>query len=159
MSVRPGVRLGLDWGQARIGVAACDPRGVLAYPVETVRAGAQAYARLVELVGEYEPIEVVIGLPRSLTGGEGPAATRIREHAQRFAEGISPIQVRLLDERFTTVSAERTLRQLGKKAKQQRSVIDQVAAVTILNQALESERSSGEPPGQALSVDPGEQTR
>lgn len=148
--LRPGVRLALDWGEARIGVAACDALGVLAYPVETVQAGPTALARLRALVEEYAPFEVVVGLPRNMNGSEGPAARRIREHADAFAGAVAGVQVRLLDERLTTVSASRTLSQQGRKAKKQRSVIDQVAAVAILEQALEVERRTGAPPGEAV---------
>lgn len=150
MSLRPGVRLGVDWGEARIGVAACDAGGVLAYPVRTVAAGERALAELSALVAEYQPVEVVVGLPRSLRGGEGPAAARIREHAQSLASEISPVRVTLLDERLTTVSASRTLTQQGRRQHRQRSVIDQVAAVTILEHALSTERSTGRPPGELV---------
>ncbi len=83
--MRRGVRLAIDWGDARIGVAACDRDGVLAYPLDTVPAGATELARLAELVAEHEPIEVLVGLPRSLSGGEGPAAVKARERAARLA--------------------------------------------------------------------------
>lgn len=151
--LRPGVRLGLDWGEARIGVAACDAQGVLAYPVETVSANRAALDRLAMLVSEYEPLEVVIGLPRSLSGDEGPAARRIRRHAASLARRITPVQVRLLDERLTTVTAARTLSERGRKSHQQRSVIDQVAAVTILEHALATERRTGSAPGEPLIID------
>ncbi|HVD80400.1 MAG TPA: RuvX/YqgF family protein, partial [Propionibacteriaceae bacterium] len=61
MSFRRGVRLAIDWGDARIGVAACDPEGTLAYPLTTVRAGASEIAELVAVVAEYEPIEIIVG--------------------------------------------------------------------------------------------------
>ncbi|OYN99134.1 Holliday junction resolvase RuvX [Enemella evansiae] len=149
--MRTGVRLALDWGDARIGVAACDAAGTLAYPVETVPGNKQSLDRIAALVAEYEPFEVVVGLPRSLSGGEGPAAAKIRQHALALAGRLSGVQVRLLDERLTTVTAARTLSQRGRKAKQQRAVIDQVAAVTILEQALEAERRTGRPPGELLA--------
>lgn len=154
--LRTGVRLALDWGEARIGVAACDALGVLAYPVETVQAGPAALARLRALVDEYAPVEVVIGLPRNMNGSEGPAARRIREHASAFCRAVPGVRVRLLDERLTTVSAARTLSQQGRRAKKQRSVIDQVAAVTILEQALEAERRTGAPPGEVVDGGVGE---
>ncbi len=81
LSVRIGVRLALDWGKARIGVAASDPGGILAHPVETVPAGPGALPRISALVAEYEPFEVVLGLPRNLAGVEGPAAIAMREVA------------------------------------------------------------------------------
>ena len=78
MGLRRGVRIALDWGDVRIGVAACDPEGVLAYPIDTVRAGDQEIAKLTAVISEYGPIEVLVGLPRSLSGGEGPAAGKAR---------------------------------------------------------------------------------
>lgn len=149
--LRTGVRLALDWGEARIGVAACDRDGVLAFPIATVRAGDAAITELVALIADHEPIEVLVGLPRSLSGGEGPAAQRMRGHAQRLA-AVCPAPVRLVDERLTTVTASRQLRQSGKKAKQQRTVIDAASAVAILEQALALERGRGEAPGELVSA-------
>ncbi|GGZ62776.1 putative pre-16S rRNA nuclease [Streptomyces inusitatus] len=152
--MRRGRRLALDVGDARIGVASCDPDGVLATPVETVpgRDVPAAHRRLRALVEEYEPVEVVVGLPRSLSGGEGPAALKIRAFAQELARGVAPVPVRLLDERMTTVTAAQGLRASGVKSRKGRSVIDQAAAVVILQNALESERTSGLPPGESVEV-------
>lgn len=152
--MRRGRRLAVDVGDARIGVASCDPDGVLATPVETVpgRDVPAAHRRLRRLVEEYEPIEVVVGLPRSLSGREGPAATKVRAFAREMAKGIAPVPVRLVDERMTTVTATHGLRASGVKAKKGRSVIDQAAAVIILQNALESERVSGNPPGEGVEV-------
>lgn len=155
---RPGVRLGIDWGDARIGVAACDPRGVLAYPVEAVKADQDAEGRLAELVAEYEPFEILVGLPRSLDGTEGPAARKIRKHARSLAKRIRGVRVRFLDERLTTVSATRALNERGRSTREQRAVIDQVAAVTILEHGLDIERRTGSAPGEPLrptTRDPG----
>jgi putative Holliday junction resolvase len=152
--VRRGRRLAIDVGDARIGVASCDPDGILATPVETVpgRDVPAAHRRLRQLVAEYEPIEVVIGLPRSLNGGEGPAAAKVRTFAQEVARGIAPVPVRLVDERMSTVTASQGLRASGVKSKKGRSVIDQVAAVVILQSALEAERGSGAAPGEGVEV-------
>lgn len=151
--MRRGVRLAIDWGDARIGVAACDRDGVLAYPLTSVPAGATELAQLAELVAEHEPIEVLVGLPRSLSGGEGPAAAKARERAARLAVGLG-VPVRLVDERLTTVTASRRLRASGKRAKQQRPLIDAAAASAILEQALAVERSGGTPPGELVSGGP-----
>jgi len=126
---------------------------VLAYPLDTVPAGANELVRLAELVAEHEPIEVLVGLPRSLSGGEGPAAVKAREQAGRLAARLS-VPVRLVDERLTTVTASQQLRASGKKAKQQRSLIDAAAAAAILEHALAIERSGGTPPGELVSGDP-----
>ncbi|MFC5803812.1 Holliday junction resolvase RuvX [Streptomyces formicae] len=152
--MRRGRRLAIDVGDARIGVASCDPDGVLATPVETVpgRDVPAAHRRLRQLVEEYEPIEVVVGLPRSLSGGEGPAAAKVRAFTQELARGVAPVPVRLVDERMTTVTAGQGLRASGVKSRKGRSVIDQAAAVIILQNALESERVSGNPPGESVEV-------
>ncbi|MEW1697073.1 Holliday junction resolvase RuvX [Streptomyces sp. NPDC093249] len=154
MTIRRGRRIAVDVGDARIGVASCDPDGVLATPVETVpgRDVPAAHRRLRQIVAEYEPIEVVVGLPRSLSGREGPAAIKVRAFAGEMAKGIAPVPVRLVDERMTTVTATQGLRASGVKAKKGRSVIDQAAAVIILQNALESERVSGNPPGEGVEV-------
>lgn len=154
--MRSGVRLALDLGDARIGVAACDGAATLAFPVATVQAGDGELDRLMALITEYEPVEVVVGLPRSLSGGEGPAAVKIRGRALALAArsgGLDPpLPVRLVDERLTTVSASRQLRAAGKRSKHQRSRIDSAAAVTILDHALDSERNQGFPPGELVSA-------
>ncbi|WP_037610097.1 Holliday junction resolvase RuvX [Streptacidiphilus rugosus] len=148
--MRRGRRIAVDVGDARIGVASCDPDGMLATPVETVPAGAKSIGRLAAIVAEYEPIEVVVGLPRSMSGREGPAAVKVREYAGRLAARIAPVPVRLVDERMTTVSAAAGMRAAGVKSKQGRSRIDQAAAVVILQSALETEKTSGRPPGETV---------
>jgi putative Holliday junction resolvase len=150
--MRRGRRLGVDVGDARIGVASCDPDGILATPVETVpgRDIPAALRRLAEIVTEYEPIEVVVGLPRSLNGTEGPAAAKVRTFATGVAKIITPVPVRLVDERMTTVTAARGLRASGVNVKKGRSVVDQAAAVIILQSALETERVSGKAPGESV---------
>jgi len=160
--VRPGARLGVDVGDVRIGVARSDPHGTLATPVETVPAGPGAVARLVTLADEHQAVEVVVGLPRSLSGREGPAATKVRAFAADLAAALaarSPTaadvaraRVRLFDERLTTVSAERTLRERGRRGRARRAVVDQQAAVLILQTALDTERTRRTAPGE--TVDP-----
>jgi putative Holliday junction resolvase len=150
--VRFGVRLGVDPGDARIGVASSDPTGFLATPVETVRRGKGDLRRLGQLVEELEAVEVVVGLPRSLSGAEGPAAVKVREFAARLARRVAPVPVRLCDERLTTVSAESILRDQGRRGAKRRAVVDQAAAVLILQTALDTERSSGQAPGEIVEV-------
>jgi putative Holliday junction resolvase len=146
-ALRPGRRLGVDVGAVRIGVAVCDPYGMLATPVETVAAGDGDLARLAELAAEYEVVEAVVGLPRSLSGNEGPAAAKARAFADLLVGKIQPIPVRLVDERLTTVTATRGLRESGVRGRKSRAVVDQAAAVVILQNALDAERASGRPPG------------
>ena len=149
---RRGVRLALDWGDARIGVAACDRDGVLAYPVTAVAAGPTELAGIAALVAEYEPIELIVGFPRSLAGGEGPAAAKARERAAGLAAQVT-VPVRLVDERLSTVTASQGLRAGGKRAKQQRGLIDAAAATVILEFALAFERSNRSPAGELVSGD------
>ena len=152
--MRHGVRLGLDPGDARIGVATSDPSGFLATPVETVTRGPGDLDRLVALAAEHEPVEVVVGLPVSMSGREGPAAGKVREFAQSLADRLAPVPVRLCDERLSTVSAEAQLRDRGKKGRKRRAVVDQAAAVVILQHALDTERGTGRAPGQLVVPEP-----
>jgi putative holliday junction resolvase len=150
--MRPGVRLGIDPGDARIGVASSDPSGLLATPVETVRSGKGDVRRIAQLVVALGAVEVVVGLPRSLNGSEGPAAEKARALAGRLARRVAPVPVRLCDERLTTVSAESILREQGRRGARRRAVVDQAAAVLILQTALDTERSSGRAPGEIVEV-------
>jgi len=151
--MRAGVRIGIDPGDARIGVARSDPSGFLATPVETVRRGQGDLRRIARIVADEEAVEVVVGLPRSLSGGEGPAAVKVRDFASALAVRVAPVPVRLVDERLTTVSAEAMLRDRGKKGQQRRAVVDQAAAVMILQHALDTERATGTPPGEPVEGD------
>ncbi|HMZ14115.1 MAG TPA: Holliday junction resolvase RuvX [Mycobacterium sp.] len=145
---RPGVddpgrgrRLGIDVGTVRIGVAVSDPDGILATPVETVRRDAKHLRRLAALVDEYEAVEVVVGLPRTLADRAGASAQDAIAVADSLAAKIG-VPVRLADERLTTVSAARSLRDAGVRAKAQRGVIDQAAAVAILQGWLDQRRNA-----------------
>ena len=150
--MRRGVRLGVDVGDVRIGVSASDPSGIIATPVETVARGAGDLARLRALAAEHEALEVVVGLPRSLSGGEGPAAAKVRRFAAELADLLAADGrgVRLCDERLSTVSAEAVLREQGRKGKKRRAVVDQAAAVVILQNALDTERGTGRPAGEPV---------
>lgn len=150
--MRHGVRIGIDPGDARIGVARSDPTGFLATPVETVRRGSGDVRRLGRIVAEHEAVEVVVGLPRSLKGTEGPAAEKVRDFAARLARRVAPVPVRLCDERLTTVTAESILRERGRSGSARRAVVDQAAAVVILQNALDTERTSGRPPGEVVEL-------
>jgi putative Holliday junction resolvase len=158
-ATRRGVRLGVDVGTVRIGVASCDRDGLLATPVETVKAEPRRASldRLAALAAEYEAFEIVVGLPRSLSGGEGPAAVKIRAYARDLTRRLGPgLPVRLVDERLSTVTATQGLRASGVKAKKGRSVVDQAAAVVILQNALDAERMSGRPPGLMVQLEDGD---
>ena len=139
-----GRRLGIDVGTVRIGVAVSDPDAILATPVETVRRdrGSRHLRRLAALVLELEVVEVVVGLPRTLADRAGLSAEDAVEMADAVAERISPVPVRLADERLTTVSAARSLREAGVRVKNQRGMIDQAAAVAILQGWLDQRRNA-----------------
>ncbi len=133
-------------GSVRVGLAVSDPGGVLATPVETIERDLESGADLgviAAAVLERNVLEVVVGLPRSLSGDEGPAALGARAYAVALATQISPTPVRLIDERLTTIDAHRRLRDSGMAGRDQRAVVDQAAAVLILQVALDAERSSG----------------
>jgi len=151
--VRRGVRLGVDVGSVRIGVARTDPEAILAVPVETVPRGEGDVARIAQLAAELAAVEVVVGLPLSLSGRSGPAAAAARAFAAELAVAVAPVPVRLVDERLSTVEATRGLRESGRKARSGRALVDQAAAVVIVQYAVDSERSTGRPPG---AVVPGE---
>lgn len=150
--MRLGVRLGIDPGDARIGVARCDPSGIIATPVETVPRGPGDLARIAAILEEEGAVEIVVGLPRSLSGKEGPAAAKVREFAGALARQVAPVPVRLCDERLTTVTAESMLRERGKKGAKRRAVVDQAAAVVILQGALDTERTRGTAPGEVVEA-------
>ena len=140
------MRLGVDVGRARVGIARSDPHGVLATPVETLARRDQPVTSIQRLVTEYEVIEVIVGLPLSLSGAETASTDDSRAVAEQLADELA-VPVRLVDERLTTVSAARGLREAGRTAKNSRSVVDQAAAVILLQHALDLERSTGNPPG------------
>ena len=139
-----GRRLGIDVGSVRIGVAVSDPDGILATPVETVRRDrtGKHLRRLAALAAEFEAVEVVVGLPRTLADRTGPSAQDAIGLAEALAARVAPTPVRLADERLTTVSAQRSLRAAGVRAKDQRAVIDQAAAVAILQGWLDQRRAA-----------------
>lgn len=132
-------------GTVRIGVATSDPDGILATPVETVARDrrdvkGKHIRRLAQLADEYSVVEVIVGLPRTLADRTGPSALDAIAVADALAARITPVPVRLSDERLTTVTAQRSLREAGVRAKGQKSMIDQVAAVGILQTWLDQRR-------------------
>lgn len=154
--MRPGVRLGVDVGSVRVGVAASDPSGLLASPVVTLArdtsdSGADQ-REVAALARDREALEIVVGLPRSLSGEEGEAARLARAYAADLARLVTPVRVRLVDERLTTVESHRKLRESGMAGRSQRAVVDQAAAVLILQSALDAERMSGQALGELVSV-------
>lgn len=155
-----GARLGVDVGSVRVGLAASDPDGLVATPVETLaRDSARGdgavpsdLVRIASEVGERAAAVVYVGLPRHLKGTEGAAAEAAREYAEQLAELIAPVEVRLVDERMTSVSAHQALHASGRAGRKHRAVVDQVAAVIILQTALDGERASARRSGILVDV-------
>jgi putative holliday junction resolvase len=143
-----GTRLGVDVGQVRVGVAMSDPDGILATPLTTLSRDLNAEVdavpsdifELARLVDAYQTVEVVVGLPVTLAGREGPAAVQVRAYVERLTRAIAPVPVRLADERMSTVAATRRLAERGVRGKRQRAVVDQAAAVEILQGWLDAQR-------------------
>jgi putative Holliday junction resolvase len=152
--VRAGVRLAVDVGyvgSVRVGVARSDPGGVLATPLTVLASGSGAKNELVKLAAEADAIEVIVGLPTSLSGREGAAAAGARNFAADLASRLAPIPVRLVDERFTTTEAHGALRRGGKDSRARRQVVDAAAAAVLLQAALDAERTTGRPAGQPVT--------
>ena len=154
--LRSGVRVGVDVGAVRIGVARSDASGSLAVPVETVdrRLGEeQAVQRIRDIAHEYEAMEVLVGHPLGLDGRRGKAADDAETFAAALAEVIAQ-PIRLVDERLSTVQAQADLHRAGRTTRSSRSVIDQQAAVILVQQALDVERSQGRAPGRLVTRKP-----
>ena len=152
--MRSGVRLGIDVGTVRIGVARSDLHGMLATPVETVARGDGDLARIAAIVAELEVFEIIVGLPLALSGQRTASTEDAADFAARLATALD-VPVRHVDERLSTVSAQAALRTSGRSSKQGRPVIDQVAAVIILQHALDFERSRDLAPGVVVDPDEG----
>ena len=151
MTIRPGVRLAIDVGRARVGIARSDQDGIMAVPVETAPRDI-ATDVVVGLVAEYSPLEVVVGLPLNMAGDHTLSTDDAVEFAQALAERIA-VPVRLVDERLSTVSAMAGLHGSGKTVKSAKPLIDQASAVIILQHCLDTEKNTGRPPGFLVGED------
>jgi putative Holliday junction resolvase len=130
----PHPALGIDHGGARIGIAATDDFGILAHPVETIDlAKTEPVERIAQLAELRRIHTLVLGLPLRMDGSEGDSAAKVRAFGAQLRERIPTIPLVFVDETLTTASAAQKLREAGRKARQQKSVIDQAAAVEILN--------------------------
>jgi putative holliday junction resolvase len=147
--MRKGKRLAIDVGTVRIGLASCDPDGILSSPISALSRSESSFESvqaIVSLVNELDVIEVLVGDPISLSGSATSSTRDARQLAAEIASVIS-VPVRLVDERLTTVSAQTKLRQSGISSRDAKSLIDSASAVEILEQALNTERSTGKAPG------------
>ena len=150
---RSGVRIAVDVGSVRVGVAATDATGTLASPVTVLRRDSRTgrdLGEVADLVRERAAIEVVVGLPRTLRGRDSASTADARGYAAALAERIAPVPVRLLDERLTTISASQQLRAAGRDSRAARNVVDAQAAVVLLETALDHERNTGAPAGEQV---------
>jgi putative Holliday junction resolvase len=135
----------VDVGSVRVGIAASDPDGILAVPVTTLERDKHSNTDidlLVEIVRDRQAVEVVVGLPRQLSGQEGRAVRLVREYVEVLTERIAPVPVRFVDERLTTVAAHRRMAERGVRSRARRTLVDQEAAVQILQHDLDTRRGS-----------------
>lgn len=132
--------LGIDHGDARIGIAATDPVGILAHPVETIDVRKiDPIERIASLCNERGIQTLIVGIPFRLDGSEGTAAEKVRRFAEKLSTRLPDLPLHFIDESFTTIAAAEKLHQAGRNAKKQKAVIDQAAAVEILNLWLEAQ--------------------
>ena len=134
-----GVWFGVDVGTARVGVARSDPDGILATPLVTL--GPDSAPELARLVREHAAVGVVVGLPRTLRNREGASAAMARAFGAALSAAIAPLPVEYVDERLTTVSAERKLAERGVRGRERRALVDQAAAVELLQHWLDVRRA------------------
>lgn len=151
MSLPRAPRLGVDVGAVRVGLAASDPDGLVATPVATL--APEDVGAVVAEVRERGAGVVYVGFPRHLSGAEGPATQAARRYAVVLAQQVAPVEVRLVDERMSTVVATAALRAAGRPGRRQRAVVDQAAAVVILQGALDAERTAGGRVGERVAQD------
>lgn len=131
--------LGIDYGEARIGIAATDACGILAHPVESIHLRhTEPIARIRELVQQKGICTLVLGLPLRLDGTEGTACTKVRAFGEKLHAALPELPLLYVDEFLTTTAAQEKLHQAGKKAKNFKPIIDQAAAVEILNNWLDT---------------------
>lgn len=164
VTVTRGPRLAVDVGSVRVGLATSDPDGLIATPVDTLardtaRPGPGRLptdlARIVTEVSERGAAAVYVGLPRHLSGQEGASSAAARGYAMALAQAVAPVGVWLVDERMSTMTAHQALHASGRSGRHHRQVIDQAAAVVILQAALDAERATGQRSGERVEVDPG----
>ena len=143
--MRAGRRIAFDYGDVRIGVAISDPSGLLALPLDHIQNNSEnALNDIGALFAEYEPIYIAIGFPIHLSGKASAKSAAVEGFSSHLS-GISNAPIYLIDERMTSVSAGRLLKEAGLNSKQARSEIDSQAAVAILEAALNQERLQGQP--------------
>lgn len=161
MTFSRGVRMGVDVGNARVGVALCDPDGILATPLKTLRRDLKKDSDLrvlMKLMEVHEVVEVFIGLPKTMRGGDSPSTLMAKEYADKLLSGLleqdRKVPIWLVDERLTSVSAHRSLREAGVSTRDHKQMIDQVAAVNILQYSLDTLKSGNGVAGYLVDMSP-----
>lgn len=145
------MRIGVDVGSVRVGIARSDPDGILAVPEVTLSRDAQTVPRIADIVAEHDARIVYVGLPLGLDGHPGAAAEAVVDFARTLVAHLS-VPVHLVDERMSTITAQRSLHEAGKRTKESRAYVDQAAAVVIVESALARERADGTRAGEAVTV-------
>ena len=137
-----GRRIAFDYGDARIGVAVCDPDGIISSPLAVLRSeDKNLQSEIEKIVAEYEPVQIFVGLPKQLSGVESSSAEKARNFGAMIA-ALTSTEIVYIDERLSTVSAQSKLREAGKSTRESKELIDAMAAVEILELGLQSARSS-----------------
>ena len=137
-----GRRIAFDYGDARIGVAVCDPDGIISSPLGVLRSqDKKLQSEIEKIVAEYEPVQIFVGLPKQLSGVESSSAEKARNFGAMIA-ALTSIEIVYIDERLSTVSAQSKLREAGKSTRESKELIDAMAAVEILELGLQNARSS-----------------
>jgi putative Holliday junction resolvase len=134
-----GRRLGIDYGQARVGIAICDVDGMVATPLVTLKNDKSLFTKLTQLIDEHNIVGVYLGKPKHLSGVEGATVELVSAFAQRFSESFE-IPITYVDERLTSGGAEKLLKAAGKNSRESRGLVDQLAAVAILELGIQIEK-------------------
>jgi len=135
-----GRRLGIDYGQARIGIAICDLDGLVATPLTTLKNDQRLFSELGKIIDEYQPVGIYLGKPFHLSGVEGSTVSEVAKFALQFSESFD-LPIQFVDERMTSGNAEKSLRAAGKTAKESKGLVDQLAAVSILQLGIAIEKN------------------
>lgn len=145
--MRKGIRFAIDYGDARVGLAKSDIDAIMAVPVATIKNDKNLLNNIIAHITESSCLEVYVGLPRHLSGNIGSSANKSVNFAQQLKKALVAIPVRMIDERLTTTSASARLQESGVNTRGQKGIIDQVAAIELLEQALDYEKRNNEIPG------------
>lgn len=137
--MRLGRRLGIDYGKTRVGIALSDDQALVCTPLITLKNDSKLFSKISQLIDEYQPVCVYVGKPKHLSGIEGQTVEEVAKFVARFSESFQ-IPVKLIDERMTSKSAERRLREAGKDSRSQLGLVDQLAAMAILELGIEIDK-------------------